>query len=1125
MDQPVLCARILGFRDGEQGDFPNGDIGVSALSIPQERKYEIVSKGVKYRRMNISPGLPISHTKIIVPGRRPEILSRARLLDKVEELLDKRLVLITAPAGYGKTSLLIDLANTTPMPVCWFSLDSLDQEPQRFLAYFIAAIAAKFPRFGAQSNTALIGLTSIEEGLENLVITLANEIYEQVDEHFALILDDYQFVDMVPAIRNFISRFLQLSSENCHLVLASRRLPALPDMTALVARQQVGGFDLTELAFRPEEIRLLFEQNYGVSLTEDETMHLLRRTEGWITGLHLSQWSNSRPIPDLTQAARAVGVDLSDYFEQQVLSQQNAEMRSFLLQTSLLDEFDAALCDAVLGVGDWQAMMKQARQNNLFALAVGPQGNWLRYHSLFQEFLRKRIQQESPATVQAILLRLAEVSEENGDWEKAHFAIKQAGDQNALAALVERAGGPLIQNDRILTLASWLGELPEAHIRENPALLALNGYVSLVKGQVKYGCEQNNQAEALFRARGDLAGLAFTLVQRSWAHRLLGDYQSAVSEAEEAIQLTTGQPGQEFRWAEAHRMKGLALFRLGQASLAAECLEHSLKTFVRLRRDRDIHLLQMELGMTHRALGDLDSAQTNYEKALETWQKQGHLTAQTTLLNNLGVLYYFRGEYEAAVRSFQKGLDCARRSGYLRSEALLLASLGDVYSDIGDTESARAILQRAYEIAARTNDHFLINYSRIVLAGIARQEQDYKRARLFLEEAWNAVQKTGSSYEAGLYWLEAGRLCLSEKYPCSAISDLQTALENFEQGGFQSEAGIASLWLAAASSHAGDVEMARTFFESAFRAAQGGNLPASFLPIGLQVRSWLAPLAGDEKIGPRLSLFLGQIDGFQKQLASLRKRLRRLTDLAQEAAPALVVRAFGKSQVWVHGQLVTNARWRTKSVKELFFFLLQASRPLTKEQIGVVLWPEGDEEQLRLRFKNDLYRLRRAVGQETILFENNAYRFNHDLDMAYDVEKFQESLKLARSARDAEERLRAYQEAVDAVHGPYLEDIDSTWPEADRERLRQDYLDALLALAELLLERRDTEAALKTCQYALAVDKTREEFYRLMMRIHAARGDRPAVTRQYQICRDALMEEIGMPPSLETEALYRQLTA
>lgn len=1068
---------------------------------------------------------PLSRTKITVPGRRPEILHRARLLDKLDELLDKRLVLVTAPAGYGKTSLLVDMAHTTLMPICWFSLDALDREPQRFLSYFIASISFQFPKFGVQSGAALDGLTSLEESLENLVITIVNEIYEQVDGHFVLILDDYQFVDTVPAIRTFVSRFVQLSSENCHLVLASRRLPTLPDIAILVARQQVAGFDLTELAFRLDEIRLLFEQNYETTLTEAEAERLMRQTEGWVTGLHLIKANGSCGLPDLMRASRAVGVDLSDYFDQQVLSQQPSEMRSFLLQTSLLEEFNPALCDAILGVGDWQAMMKTARQNNLFILSVGQEGDWIRYHSLFQEFLRKRIQRENPATVQAILLRLAEVSEENGDWEKAHHAIKQVGDQDTLAALVERAGFPLIQNDRILTLASWLDELPPSQVRENPGLLSLAGYVSLVKGRVTSALEQNNLAEDLYRARGDLAGLTYTLVQRSWALRLQGDYRIALNYADEAFRLAKGQRGYESYAAEANRMKGLALFRLGQMRLASESLEQSLKLFAHLRREKDIPFLQMELGMTRRALGDLPTAQVSYEKALETWQKQGNLTAQTTLLNNLGVLQHFRGEYEQAVQSFERGLDCAHRSGYFRSEALLLASLGDVFGDVGDPEAARQIYQRAYEIAGQTNDCFLKNYSLITLAGVARKSQDNERAHLLLEEAGEAIRETGSRYESGLHLLESGCLCLSEGRPCHAVTDLETALENLAAGGLPEETARANLWLAAALVQAKDPGAARRALEAAFQAAEGGDLPASFLPAGVQVRAWLVPLSQDEKIGPRLRLFFKQVDQFQKQLPALRKRLRRLTYLAPEAAPALVIRAFGKPQVWVKGQLVTTARWRTKAVKELFFFLLQAAKPLTKEQIGVVLWPESDEKQLKSRFKDDLYRLRRATSQEVVLFDGDTYRFNHDLDIEYDVAKFESRLERARSAQEAGEKLRAYQEAVEAVHGPYLEDIGSLWAEADRERFRQAHLEALLALAELLFDHQDLEEAAKVCQYALAIDKADESAYRLLMRIYAQRGDRPAVTRQYQICHDILVEEFGVQPSVETVALYRQLTA
>ena len=1069
--------------------------------------------------------IPLSRAKTTIPGRRPEIVSRARLLARLDELLDKQLIFITAPAGYGKTSLLVDLANTSGMPVCWFSLDELDHEPQRFLSYFIASITQKFPRFGNQSNAAVNDIITLGGSLENLIITIVNEIDDCIRQHFVIILDDYQFVDGIPEIRSFVGRFVQLVGENCHLILASRRLPTLPDLPVLVARQQVGGFDLHELAFRLDEIHLLFEHGYGVKLVDADVEELARRTEGWVTGLLLAQLGSIRGLPDLTRAARAVGVDLSDYFDQQVLAQQPPQVRSFLLQTSLLEEFDSALCDSVLGVGDWSSIMAAIRRSNLFVLSTGLRGEWMRYHSLFKDFLQERLQQESPETMQAILLRLAEVSEERGDLEKAHYALLRVGNQDVLAAQVERAGTGLIENGRMLTLSAWLDELPESLLRQSPILLLFSGIVSLVKGQVQYGLSLINQVEAMFRLAGDQPNLAVALLRRSWAQRLLGGYEPAVADADEAIRLMTGKSNPEQIMAEAYRMKGLALFRLGQVQASEECLKHALEIFVRLDQEKNIPLAQMELGMTRRVLGDTTSAQVYYEKALAVWQEQGNLTSQATLLNNLGVLYRMRGEYERAVKAFEKGMDCARRSGYTRSQALILASLGDLYVDINDPEAAGLIYQQAYDIAIQAADHFLTNYTRVTLAGVSRLKGNLEQGWLFLQDAGVSLQGSGSHSESGLHALESGRLHLTSRQPGQAIPALRIALENFEQGGLKVEAASARLWLAAALVAAGELESAGNVMQAALQGVEEGELSPSFLPVGLQVRAWLAALVKEDGAGLRVRLYLDKVVSFQKQLSSLRTRLRSLTSVVPTSAPDLVVRAFGRAQVRVKGRAVTNAQWQTRSVRELFFLFVHTPGPLTKEQVGEILWPESAPETLKLRFKNELYRLRRAVGQNVVLFDGSAYRFNRNLDFEYDVDVFENNLQRARDARDAEEKLRACQEAVAVVRGLYLEEIDSTWVLADRERYRQEYLDALLTLAGLLLERKETEEALKVCQYALASNKTFEEAYRLMMRIHAARGDRMGVTHQYQACHAALEEELGVTPSVETEALYHQLTS
>ncbi len=287
--------------------------------------------------MNAPTPFPISKTKITPPQRRAELISRPRLIETLHTLLNKKLVLVSAPAGYGKTSLLIDFVSSSEIPVCWLSLDILDQEPQRFLTYLIACLRERFPGFGAESLTLLNSMSSIEKENERLAIILTNEIFQNIREHFAIVLDDYQFIDPIPSLRFFMNRFIQLAGEHCHIILASRILPALPDLHLLVAHNQVSGLGLEDLAFLPDEIQSLFSQNARQSISREEAEALAEETDGWITSIALTGLALSKGgFQQKTPAART-GIELYDYFAREVLDRQTPSMRKFLLVTALFE--------------------------------------------------------------------------------------------------------------------------------------------------------------------------------------------------------------------------------------------------------------------------------------------------------------------------------------------------------------------------------------------------------------------------------------------------------------------------------------------------------------------------------------------------------------------------------------------------------------------------------------------------------------------------------------------------------------------------------------------------------------------------------------------------------------------
>ena len=185
--------------------------------------------------------LLISQTKIILPQRRKELLSRPRLLELMSDLLDFRLIIIAAPAGYGKTSLLIDFADQFDWPVCWYSLDPLDNDIHRFLSHFVMSIRRQFSEFGDEAINILRTTPADQLNLDYLVSALTNDIYEKITEHFILVLDDYHLLNSNNQIDTFLSEFIQHADDNCHIAITSRKLLTLPDLPLMVARAQVGG--------------------------------------------------------------------------------------------------------------------------------------------------------------------------------------------------------------------------------------------------------------------------------------------------------------------------------------------------------------------------------------------------------------------------------------------------------------------------------------------------------------------------------------------------------------------------------------------------------------------------------------------------------------------------------------------------------------------------------------------------------------------------------------------------------------------------------------------------------------------------------------------------------------------
>jgi LuxR family maltose regulon positive regulatory protein len=368
----------------------------------------------------LPPTNPLLAIKLHVPRPRPHLVHRPRLIQQLEQGRQRALTLLSAPVGFGKSTLLSDWLASRAIPVAWLSLEPQDNEPVRFLSYLLAALQTYDPHLG---TTRQVPHHPLHPPLMEAMLTLLiNELLigrGTAQEHFVLVLDNYH-VMTDESIRHALSFLLEHRPPHMHLVLATREDPSLP-LAHLRGRDDVLELRASDLRFTQEEAATFLREVMGLPLSAEESALLQARTEGWITGLQLAALSlQGRDDPGaFITAFNGSDRYVVDYLLEEVLHRQSEAVQEFLLQTCILDRLSAPLCDAVRQQGGSRALLDFLERTNLFLVALDDERQWYRYHRLFAEALRHRLQQTAPALVPHLHLRASR-------WYKQHGLFAQA---------------------------------------------------------------------------------------------------------------------------------------------------------------------------------------------------------------------------------------------------------------------------------------------------------------------------------------------------------------------------------------------------------------------------------------------------------------------------------------------------------------------------------------------------------------------------------------------------------------------------------------------------------------------------------------------------------------------------
>src|SRR5436190_5300320 len=401
---------------------------------------------------------PILATKLYVPPPRPKVVLRHRLIEQLNESLHRKLTLVSAPAGFGKTTLVSEWVEGIERPTAWLSLDEGDNDPARFLAYLVAALQT----IAATIGEGVLGVLQSPQPPppEAILTALLNEI-TTLPDNFVLVLDDYHVIDAKP-VDIALTYLVEHLPPQMHLVIATREDPQLP-LARLRARGHLTEVRAADLRFTASEAAAFLNQVMGLSLSAADIAALEDRTEGWIAGLQLAALS-MQGHQDVAGFIRAFAGDhryIVDYLVAEVLEHEPAPVRSFLLQTSILDRLSGPLCDAVTGQEEGNARLEALERGNFFVVALDDKRHWYRYHHLFAEVLSAHLMAEQPDQVSTLHRRASEWYEHNGSTTNAIRHAMAAEDFERAADLVELAVPAMRRSRQEATVLGWLKALPD----------------------------------------------------------------------------------------------------------------------------------------------------------------------------------------------------------------------------------------------------------------------------------------------------------------------------------------------------------------------------------------------------------------------------------------------------------------------------------------------------------------------------------------------------------------------------------------------------------------------------------------------------------------------------------------
>lgn len=1020
-------------------------------------------------------------TKIIIPRVRKGLVDRSRLIQLLNEGRGVKLTLLCAPAGYGKTTALSEWANQNGTLTAWVSLDQQDNDWVQFWSCFTASIQKRIPEFGQTLYPFLDqGPSASLMSKEPAIDAMLNEL-SKLSSELMIIFDDVHLIQL-PSIHKSLSYLIEHLPAHIHLYMASRS--ELPMPTArLLAKGELRRISIQDLCFAPEEGVSFFRDTADLSLSREQVAKLCHQTEGWVSGLQLSAISlkHSDNIAESIHKFSGHQHHIAEYLLEEVFQQQSEEIRTFMLQTSILSRMNHSLCEAVTGQANSQEQLEKLEHAHLFIIPLDDQRNWYRYHHLLSDFLQKIFYQKAPDTWMKTHVQAAKWLESQGFEEEAaeHYLISKHYED--VVRVIENNLNSFIYK-KSAVLSRWILQVPESFFSDRPFVELF--YLNLMVG-----------------------------VTTQWEHVPVKVEQARIRY--EARQAEMNEDEYKEIMGNLYTLSALAAYiqkdmkQVGHYLIKADPYLSANSLTLKLGHNKHFGLEEFDDHLSY--INDYHETASFLQRMISHYGPHPNHPFITTMFASYGKLLYEWNRLEEAESCLRKVMVPNNKPLIPRISFHVFIAAARVQQGMGNPARAQELIEQ-------------------LKLQIDSPDYEVFMRKIEAEQAWLYVQQGDIDY--GLKWLEQSGLESSDEPTPDSVFEHLVLAKVLAACGRRAEALALSeklykllvienrlrdrikililqsllLYLNAQK------EKAFLRLESALSLAQPEGFIRSFIDEG----SVLAELLSDYLQSNQPS---SDLVDYAHGLLHAYGNLKPLPDKIIRAQ----VYCFGLFQV-VRQKDREILKWRTSKTAELMAYLIhQRGKPVSRDQILDSLWSDVDIERAINQFNTTVYYLRKNLstfGIEGIIQHVRGHYIIQMSRLDCDIDAFHQ-LVSAGIPIDSES-IKQCEEKLENIYQTGYFQIDYySWADQARILLDSEYTRMMLQIYEHYVQEREYSSAVDLMKKIMVSHPFNEDFHAKLIKVYLLAGDRLSAKRQYNVLKEMLETELGVEPAESVKQLLQ----